>query len=93
MMTWTPNKHSVLQVPTTQLAKMSIDLKFDELAAGVSQKILFYKTCPGGHGGEEETFFNKRLIGDGIVSMRLPSVDTKQNLYQSNPARKVVTKK
>ena len=34
--------HSILQVPTTQLAKMSIDLKFVELTADVLE-IFFIK--------------------------------------------------
>ena len=32
--------HSILQVPTTQLTKMSIDPKFVELAADVLETIL-----------------------------------------------------
>ena len=34
---------SILQVPTTQLAKMSIDLNFVELTADVLE--IFYKIC------------------------------------------------
>ena len=38
----TTHPHSILQVPTTQLAKMSIDLKFVELPADVLE-IFFSK--------------------------------------------------
>ena len=41
--------YSILQVPTTQLAKMSIDLKFVELTADVL-KILFITHIPVGTG-------------------------------------------
>ena len=33
--------HSILQVPTTQLAKMSIDLKFVEITADVLEFFFF----------------------------------------------------
>ena len=35
-----PRPHSILQVPTTPLANMSIDPKFVELTADVLKKIL-----------------------------------------------------
>ena len=52
--------HSILQVPTTQLAKMSIDLKFVELTADVLA-IYFYKIIYK----KKNIFFSKILCVTG----------------------------
>ena len=43
------HSYSILRVPTTQLAKMSIDLKFVELTADVLEKLVIkymYRLLP-----------------------------------------------
>ena len=54
--------YSILQVPTTQLAKMSIDLKFVELTADVLKIFLIkYRYETTKH--EKQTTQRKRLHG------------------------------